>query len=152
MRTKLWIAGAVLIFILQNSPAQEKMTPLVIHNRADMSSAVDQIQADLATLNQHHEDYRKAAEKLAGLYASLNQKAEAVVKAAQVIKSDKSSSSSVSQLLTATQQMQETQMSFNLQYLQLQEQMQNENRQFTLLSNIMKTKQDTMKNSISNLK
>ena len=55
-------------------------------------------------------------------------------------------------LLQATQEMQEMQMSFNLQYLQLQSQMQNENRQFTMVSNIMKTKHDTVKNSISNVR
>ena len=43
-------------------------------------------------------------------------------------------------------------MSFNLQYLQLQETMQNENRHYTMVSNIMKTKQDTVKNSISNIR
>ena len=46
----------------------------------------------------------------------------------------------------------ETQMSFNLQYLQLQSQMQNENRSYTAVSNIMKTKHDTVKNSISNVR
>ena len=55
-------------------------------------------------------------------------------------------------LLTATRQMQETQMSFNLQYLQLQSQMQHENRSYTAISNIMKTKHDTVKNSISNVR
>jgi hypothetical protein len=55
-------------------------------------------------------------------------------------------------LLSATKQMQETQMSFNLQYLQLQNQMQNENRSYTCMSNIMKTKHDTCKNSISNVR
>jgi hypothetical protein len=55
-------------------------------------------------------------------------------------------------LLAATQQMQATQMSFNLQYLQLQSQMQNENRSYTAVSNIMKTKHDTVKNSISNIR
>ena len=56
------------------------------------------------------------------------------------------------QLLMATQQMQEMNQQFNLQYLQLQEGMQAENRQFTALSNVMKTKNDTAKNSLSNLK
>ncbi len=42
-------------------------------------------------------------------------------------------------------------MSFNLQYLQLQNSMQNDNRQFTMVSNIMKTKHATLKNSISNI-
>ncbi|MEO5773344.1 MAG: hypothetical protein ABIQ32_04405 [Sphingomicrobium sp.] len=56
------------------------------------------------------------------------------------------------QLLGATKAMQETQMSFNLQYLQLQSQMQHENRSYTAVSNIMKTKHDTVKNSISNIR
>ena len=56
------------------------------------------------------------------------------------------------ELLNATKSMQETQMSFNLQYLQLQSQMQNENRQYTAVSNIMKTKHETVKNSISNIR
>jgi hypothetical protein len=63
-----------------------------------------------------------------------------------------SGGNSQDQLLAATKQMQETQMSFNLQYLQLQSQMQNENRQYTAVSNIMKTKHDTVKNSISNIR
>ena len=48
--------------------------------------------------------------------------------------------------------LQETQMSFNLQYLQLQSQMQHENRSYTAISNIMKTKHDTVKNSINNVR
>lgn len=39
----------------------------------------------------------------------------------------------------------------NLQFLKLQNSMQNENRQFTIVSNIMKTKHDTVKNTISNI-
>ena len=56
------------------------------------------------------------------------------------------------QLLAATRQMQELQMSFNLQYLQLQNQMQHENRSYTAISNIMKTKHDTVQNWISNVR
>lgn len=59
--------------------------------------------------------------------------------------------SSQSQLMQATQGMQEQQMSFNMQYLQLQNSMQNDNRQFTLVSNILQTKHDTVKNTISNI-
>ena len=55
-------------------------------------------------------------------------------------------------LLCATKQVQETQMSFNLQYLQLQSQMQNENRSYTAVSNIMKTRHDTVRNSIPNIR
>jgi hypothetical protein len=55
-------------------------------------------------------------------------------------------------LLEATKSLEEAQMSFNLQYLQLQSQMQHENRSYTAVSNIMKTKHETVKNSISNIR
>jgi prefoldin subunit 5 len=48
--------------------------------------------------------------------------------------------------------LQEVQATFNAQYLQLQAQMQHENRSYTAISNIMKTKHDTAKNSISNVR
>lgn len=44
------------------------------------------------------------------------------------------------------------QMSFNLQYVALQSRLQQESRSFTMVSNIMKTKHDTAKNSISNVR
>ena len=53
---------------------------------------------------------------------------------------------------SASTQLKEMQLSFNMQYLQLQQQMQNENRSYTAISNIMKTKHDTAKNSISNVR
>jgi len=42
--------------------------------------------------------------------------------------------------------------SFNIQYLDLQKQMQDENRRYTLVSNIMKTKHDTAKSAINNIR
>ena len=42
--------------------------------------------------------------------------------------------------------------SFNLQYLQLQQNMQGQNRQFTAVSNIMKVKHDTAKAAINNIR
>ncbi len=55
-------------------------------------------------------------------------------------------------MMTAAKQMQELNMSFNMQYLMLQQKMQADNRQFTTLSNIMKTKHDTAKNAINNVR
>ncbi len=49
-------------------------------------------------------------------------------------------------------EVQETDAVFNLQFLQIQQQMQQENREFTLLSNIMKTKHDTARNAIENVR
>lgn len=55
-------------------------------------------------------------------------------------------------MLDQMQKYQEMNQSFNMQYLQLQQNMQNESRKFSVISNIMKTKHDTAKNSISNLR
>ena len=55
-------------------------------------------------------------------------------------------------LLTATRNMQEMNRSFNLQYLAVQQQIQSDNRKFTVLSNVMKTKHDTAKNAINNVR
>ena len=65
---------------------------------------------------------------------------------------DAASGISDSHLLEATKQIQETQESFNMQYVKLQQYMQEENRSFTSVSNIMKSKHDTAKNSISNVR
>ena len=46
----------------------------------------------------------------------------------------------------------EMQQSFNLQYLQLQNNMQQQNREFTMVSNIMKVKHDTAKAAINNVR
>ena len=42
--------------------------------------------------------------------------------------------------------------SCNLWYLRLQQRMQDESRRFTIISNVMWTKHDTVKNSISNVR
>lgn len=107
--------------------------------------------ADLASLDSHFQKYREAAEKLSTLYAKLSAKAAEIGKIGSAIGAA-AGGSAQNQLLQATKQMQETQMSFNLQYLQLQRQMQDENRSYTAVSKIMKTKHDTVKNSISNVR
>jgi hypothetical protein len=58
----------------------------------------------------------------------------------------------LSTTLEAQREIREMSQSFNLQYLDLQQQMQDENRRFALLSNVMKTKHDTAKSSISNIR
>ncbi|HKM46584.1 MAG TPA: hypothetical protein VJX69_03305 [Terriglobales bacterium] len=153
MRKSILLCAVMLLALLTTAAGQKPANaPLVIHTRADAVQAMDQIQSDLAQLNASHQNYREAAEKLATLSAELSKKAEAVAVAARAVKPGQSDPSTLNQLLSATTQMQETQMSFNLQYLQFQNTMQNENRQYTMVSNIMKTKHDTVKNSISNIR
>jgi hypothetical protein len=54
-------------------------------------------------------------------------------------------------LLAATRALQQQSQSFNLEYLQLQESMQRESREFSALSNVMKVKHDSAKAAISNI-
>lgn len=104
--------------------------------RKEALRALDESAADLAAMDEINRRMAAAADRFAVLAAKL----VADLAASQA------------QLPEATKQMQETQMSFNLQYLQLQNQMQNESRQYTAVSNILKTKHDTVKNSIANIR
>ena len=54
-------------------------------------------------------------------------------------------------LVAATRALQQQSQSFNLQYLQLQENMQRESREFAALSNVMKVKHDSAKSAINNI-
>ncbi len=60
-------------------------------------------------------------------------------------------SSGPGDLLEATRALQAEAQSFNLQYLQLQESMQRESREFQALSNVMKVKHDSAKAAINNI-
>jgi hypothetical protein len=56
-----------------------------------------------------------------------------------------------SDVLEATRALQLQAQSFNLQYLQLQESLQRESREFTALSNVMKVRHDAAKEAIANI-
>jgi Ulp1 family protease len=107
------------------------------------------LQQNLSDLDGHVADLSQLNGGLASRIKELNDK---LLDFFESIATFASSSEGSADLLAATKEMQETQMSFNLQYLQLQRQMQNENRSYTAVSNIMKTKHDTVKNSISNIR
>ena len=63
-----------------------------------------------------------------------------------------SSGGSTQDLMQATQQMQETQMSFNLQYLMLQENMQNESQQYSVVNETMTHREGMVRGILANLK
>ncbi len=149
MRRQVAVSALACVVLLTPCVAlsQSGRPPSVApRGRADLAQLVDQLPGDLAALERSHRAVEEAALRLADLYAKLAGKAEEVSKLAVQVGNDRP------QLVVAAKQLQELQMSFNLQYLQLQNSMQNENRQFTMVSNIMKTKHDTVKNSISNIR
>lgn len=55
-------------------------------------------------------------------------------------------------MATGTPAAAETQMSFNLGYLQLQSRMRAVNRSYEMVSSVLRTKHDTVKNSIGNIR
>lgn len=106
---------------------------------------------DLAALEGHFTSLCQLHEEAAGRVKTLNENLAEWAETIQEIARG-SGDASADALLAATKQMQEMNQTFNLQYLQLQQQMQHQNRQFTLVSNIMKTKHDTAKAAINNVR
>lgn len=119
------------------------LSPAAVKAFAEMGS-------DLEKLNESHENLMKAVGELEALYAELSRKVEEVSRLATDAGNRKNDSAS--RLIEATKDMQEMQMSFNLQYLLLQNKITHENRQFTMVSNIMKKKHETAKNAINNVR
>lgn len=56
------------------------------------------------------------------------------------------------EVMDATARMTELNAAFNLRYLQLQQQIQADTRQFNLVSNVLKTKHDAAKNALANIR
>lgn len=111
----------------------------------------EELVQDLAALEGHFTSLCQLHEEAAGRVQALNENLDEWSERIQEMASS-SGEASAEALFAATKQMQEMNLSFNLQYLQLQQQMQHQNRQFTLVSNIMKTKHDTAKAAINNVR
>ena len=112
--------------------------------------AINDMGPDLEKLAESHRSLMKAVGELEGLYTKLSRKAEEVSRLAE--DAPKAKGDPAGRLAKAAREMREMQQSFNMQFLALQNDMQKENRQFTMVSNIMKTKHDTAKNAINNVR
>jgi hypothetical protein len=96
--------------------------------------------------DKEKQDAEKHTKWLKGSSQKLNELAERWNSSLTKINKNQGQISKQKQLLEEMNQ------SFSMQYLALQENMQNESRRFSLISNIMKTKHDTAKNAINNLR
>ena len=114
---------------------------------AQARMAINTVGDDLDRLNQSHEKLIKAAGELGSLYLQLSQKAEEVSRLGRA--AEKSGGMEIKKLLQATREMLEMQVGFNLRYNMLQNEIAHQARQFSMVSNIMKNKHDTAKNSIN---
>jgi hypothetical protein len=117
---------------------------------AEARAAILTVGDDVRKLDKSHEAYVRAAVKIDDLFAQLQAKAREVSRLAE--EAEKAPPARPERLIEAARQMGEMSQSFNIQYLDLQKQMQDENRRYTLVSNIMKTKHDTAKSAINNVR
>jgi hypothetical protein len=120
--------------------------------RADVVETMRQLQAHLADLDRNHDATAKAGEQLAGICKGLSALVDQAVKDADAALAPGGAVSGRADRAAAVKRLRETQTSFNLQYLSLQSQISDENRKYAMVSAIMKTKHDTAKNAINNVR
>ena len=113
-----------------------KRNLLALHE--DLQQNLDTLDSSIAGMLQLNEELDRSVRKFYDRTKSFFERMETLSNSAE--------------LANASKSMQEMLMSFNLQFLMLQNKVSHENRQFTMVSNIMKNKHDTAKNSINNIR
>jgi hypothetical protein len=101
---------------------------------------------DFETMELHYRRYTTAAQTMAQLFRQLNQKIQEVSLAAKTAEA-KSSSHNRRMLADKLRQLENTRTSYSHQYAQLQSQMQNEYRSYTAISNDLKVRHHTPKDT-----
>lgn len=139
----------MMVAVVGYGQDMEKMSRSVALTPAAIK-AINEMGPDLEKLSESHQNLVKAVGELDSLYAKLAKKIQEVSRIAAEV--EKSRSGKMNELFKAIGEMSEMQMSFNLQYLMLQNKISQETRQFSMVSNIMKNKHDTAKNSINNIR
>ena len=108
----------------------------------------DLLQKDIQDLEQQRLQLEKSLkdydEKLKAFTSRLEEKEQQFDEALPESDAD--------QLMAASKQSDATHMSFNLQYLQLQSQLQNQSRQFTMIGDYMNTKLEAIRRNIKKSK
>ena len=119
------------------------------HNKevkAELLDIVEDLQRFLIQLNDYSKDISQTEDRLKNIIDQFNNAlSDFLVKIQRHELKE-------GELMDAAKEMQEMNQRFNLQYLQLEQDMQNQNRQFTLVSNVMKVKHDTAKSAINNVR
>jgi hypothetical protein len=117
----------------------------MLNEKTRLLQILNELKADQEKLVKRHEVLFANTAKLCSLFESLHRQFE------------KSSlpyqrRSSTQESAAPTRAMQEMNRNFSLQYLALQQKIQQENREFTALSNVMKARHDAAKNALNNIR
>jgi hypothetical protein len=156
-RTVPWsgflVAFPLLCVVLAAPPQQaaQRQSPAP-STRADVVETLRQLQAHQADLDGSHAVTEEAAKDLVRICKGLSGLVDDALKMSEVALGARPGSRGPTDSAAVTKNIREMQMSFNLQYLMLQNKVAHENRQFSMVSNIMKNKHDTAKNSIKNIR
>jgi hypothetical protein len=113
---------------------------------ATMIKQMDELSADSAQLDESHARTVKASEGMSQIHSALSSKVGSLCNSAEKARV------SPAEVAKALDELCDTNRNSSTQYLQLQTAMQQDNRQYTTVSNVLKTKHDTVKNSINNIR
>lgn len=136
------ICGTAIVGVRQPAGGATSSSPA----QAEAIRAVDEAEAAGARLQAIHAATMTLHFKMSSFYESLSKKISEAGTLAQT------PGVSQAQLIQSMRQLDQLQTSFNLQYLELQRQIRVQNQEFNAVSNILKAKHDTVKNSISNIR
>lgn len=146
---------ALLLFVSISLDAQEPRTvqsqtklqdPKSGEVKKQLLEMNQSLQGDLATMDSHILNLSKLNDELESTTKDYSEKL------LKLIDSNIAPDRGQSDLKVVLKEIKELHFAFNLQHLALQQDMQSQNRQFTMVSNIMKTKHDTEKNAINNIR
>jgi hypothetical protein len=121
--------------------------------RSENEAAVRNLVLASEDLDQHLADLDEYSEGIARIHEELRSRTLAMNTQIQTFLANIATFvDSPPDLVASARALQEANMSYNVQYLNLQQEMQAENRAFTALSNVMKSKHETVKNAINNIR
>ena len=153
MKKAIWIIALVLALPWIANPGSGAEGA----SREQAVKLLDEMKTDVESMEKSHEAVARAADKLSEMYGRLSAQADrlarlAATEAGATKESAKGFGGGPSDLATAARQMQEMQRNLNAQFSLLQREMQDENRKYQTISNASKSKHDTVKNSIGNIR
>lgn len=126
--------------------------------RTQALQMVQGAESDLDVLRAHHDSVMVVAARMSELYVRLSQAVEATGELSEDLQAARRARRSgevdriAGELDTELERLHEMNQSFSLQYLSLQQVIQQETRAFNLLSNVMKTKHESARNAINNIR
>ncbi len=126
--------------------------------RLQALQSVESAQSDLSTLQRHHGNVIEVVGEMADRYIRLEQAVDEAAQLAARLQTarsedrDREAERLAGSLAEMVEQMNEMVRKSSLEYLQWQQKIQQETREFVLLSSVMKSKHEAAKNAIKNVR